>query len=492
MKKLLALLGVTSLVLNSSAVGVFLLSNTIQSDVNKIKNSSNNSELSIETNILINDLLSHLDTNVLQQKENYRSITDIIDLILPFIKNKSLSNDVIVKIIDGLVRKLKEENPNIDQYLSYTRFGRFLSLGVNELANDWDQQVDHGNSSLEAMKNFIASDKGNIAQAKTAGKKGEWHYVEVRARNWNWNDFYQYMAGANMNYMVKILSGGNYIGNLVNKYLDIGPWKYGFNKEAFLEELGTSMQKILETKEAWPYLVKTIMPLLKTKILNQENPTLGFDNLTWEKTTNKNLSLKTLITELKRLLSEAGRNDLIKLFVSLLTGPFGEDIIIDIGTFGYYTFPEILEVVNRPPLSWIIKDLKPELLATEIVDQLLNITNDLGIVDILDDVINKTEAGIDENPIVDLKELSIDLNKIYANSDFEIGLEKMIDIINNPKTSEYTLQEVFKIWGTQIGEEDFKKDSPLFIIKKWIDNPKSILHQILNILRNIEKNKRMN
>lgn len=481
MKKLLALISVTTLIINSG-VGGILLSNDIQNNINKIKNADNNSEIDNESLKLLNNLLPQLDN-----KQNYNSITNIIDFILPFINNKSLSNDLIIKIIEKAIKGLKASNPEIVEYLSYAKYGSFVSLAANELANDWDQQKDNGNSPLVAMKNYIASKKGNIAQAKNAGNKGQWHYVAVRAGHWNWNDFYQYIAGANLNYMIKILSNGNYIGNLINRHLDIGPWKYGFNLEGFLNDLTHAMKRLTTAKEALPYLFKAIIPILKTNILKQENPTIGYDYLTWKKTNQKDLSLQTLLGEIKRLLSPSGRSDLVNILASLLTGPFGEDIIIDVGTFGYYTFPEILGLVNSPPISWIIGNkLKPSVISETIVNQLIEITNDLGINNIVDKILTEGDKLITENIKDDFKLLSSDLNKIYVNDNFETGLDQLIDIINNPESSPYSLKEIFQRWGTQNGKDDFKTDSPLFIIKKWIDEPNSIFNQILNILRKID------
>lgn len=488
MKKLLALIGATALVLNTGVAGVILLKNTIQEDLNKIPLEEKPPVEEIvppekeidETQEIINKIIKIVS-------ENYDSPIEIIDKILPYLNNKLLSNDGIVNILQVFVEGLKNTVPEIGDYLSYLNFGPAVTSLLTELSKDWDQQIDHGTTPLGAMRSYINSSAGNIAQAKTAGNKGQWHYVDVRAGNWNWNDFYQYIAGANMNYMIKLLSNGSYIGNLVDKHLHLGPWTWGFDKDDFLKDISSAIQKLPTTPAAWPYLVKTIVPLLKAEVLQANNPTLGFDNLTWEAANANDLSLKTLLAKVTHLLSPAGHNDLVKIFVNLLSGPFGEDIIINCGALGYYTFTEILEVVNKWPISWIVgAGLKPEVLAEGIVSELTKVTDSIGLTGILEDIFTKAEAGIKENPVVDLKDLVSDLNILYQTDNFQSGLNQLIDLINNPN-SKATLKEIFALWGVQKNEENFKVDSPLFIIKKWIDDPKSILKQIINILRELDR-----
>lgn len=484
MKKLLALIGATALILNTGIAGVILLTNNVQEDLEKEKPPVEEivppEEEIDETQELINKIAKII-------AENYDSPIEIIDKILPYLNNKMLSNDFIVNLLETLVKGLKNTVPGINDYLSYLNFGPVVTSLMTELSQDWDQQNDHGETPLGAMRSYINSSKGDIAQAKAAGNKGQWHYAGVRAGNWNWNNFYQYIAGANMNYMIKVLSNGSYIGNLVDKHLHLGPWRWGFDKDDFLKDISAAIEKLPTTPAAWPYLVKTIVPLLKTEVLQANNPTLGFDNLTWEAINAKDVSLKTLLAKVKHLLSPAGHNDLVKIFIDLLSGPFGEDIVINCGMLGYYTFTEVLEVVNKWPISWIVGDgLKPEVLAEGIVSELTKVTDGIGLIGILEDIFTKAEAGIKENPVVDLKDLVSDLNILYQTDNFQIGLIQLLDLINNPN-SKATLKEIFALWGVQKNEEDFKVDSPLFIIKKWIDDPKSILKQIINILRELDK-----
>lgn len=497
MKKLLALIGVTSLVMNSGIAGIVLLKNEVQDsinkkllvevpDVDKIDQSNSNNNIKSENEQLLDELIK-------LASQSYSSPIEIIEQILPYLNNKMLSNDFIVKIIESVLKGLKSSTPEIGQYLSYLNFGPEISMLASELANNWDQQSEHGTTPLDAMRSFINSNKGNIAQAKTVGNKGQWYYVDVRATSWDWNGFYQYMAGANLNYMIKVLTNGSYIGNLIDNHLYLGPFNWGFDKDAFLNDISSAVQKLPTTKAAWPYLIKTIIPLLKTKVLNTLNPTLGFKNLTWETKGDKNLSLKSLLTQVKYLLSPAGRNDLVGMFASLLSGPFGEDIIINCGMLGYYTFTELLEVVNNWPISWIVGDgLKPRVLAEGIVTALTEVTDGLSLRDIFDSLYYKIDAGLNSGATVDLQDLASDLNKLYQTDNFQTGLDQLIDLIENPNTTQSSLKEIFALWGTQKNEANFKIDSPLFIIKKWVDDPNSILSQILNVLRNLEKSEPYN
>lgn len=482
MKKILSLIGATTLALSGSVTGAILLKSPILT--RQVENSETNGEDN-----------SPSDKDKKEEKndsDSYISPFEIIKKILTDINNSMLTNNSTVSFIENFLKDLKNYSPKIVEYLSFLKFSPSLALTINELAHDWDQQSDFGNSPIVAMKNFINTSKGDIAQAKRTGSKGQWHYVAVRAQYWNWNNFYQYMAGANMNYMMKILSQGNYIGDLINKHLHLGPFTWGFDKDDFVSDISHALQQLPTTKAAWPYLIKAIVPLVKIKVLNLEDPTLGFKNLTWTETTNEDLSMKLLLRELKHLLSAEGYNDLIAMFTSVLTGTFGEDIIIDASMLGYYTFPEMLELINSWPINKIVGDgLKAEVLAKLVVDEIFKITNKLDLGSIFTNMINWMDSVISKNLVVDLKTLSSDLNQLYRTDDFQNGLDQLIDFISNPKTTQYSLDEILKLWGVQKNKSDFKDGSAFFIIKKWINEPNSMLNQVLDNLIAADKKKHL-
>lgn len=493
MRKLLALISIASLGLNSGVTGAVLLKDSFRTNIDdsKITTEVDNNKITDDKNKDKKDVVDKFDNvigDIIKIISEGNSPVVTISKLLPYLTNENLSNDLFVTILQIFLPQLKNSVPNLEEYLSYLNFGPSVSSLLNEISTDWEQQSDYGDTPLEAIKNFINSNKGDIAQAKRVGSKDQWHYVAIRAaaQGWGWDEFYQYMAGANLNYMIKILSGGNYIGELVNHHLSLGPWQWGFDEAGFLNDLSAAIQKLPTTKAAWPYLIKTIVPLLKTKILQANNPTLGFDNLTWEKESEHDLSVRDLVTQVKHLLSPEGHNDLVNILASVLTGPFGEDIIINCWTFGYFTFPKLLETVNSWPINWIIGDkLKPTTIAESVVNEVTKITNDLNLTSIFDQIISTGDAGIEKNPVIDLPDLANDLNKFYQTDNFEIGLNQLIDLINGNKN--YQLKDIFALWGVQKTEKEFKTDSPLFSLKKWIDDKNSILNHVLNILINIEE-----
>lgn len=403
-----------------------------------------------------------------------------------YIDNKVLTDDFTVKIIETLLRSLKFSSLESVKYLSCLKFNSEIIWFINDLTNNWDQESEYGSTTIEAMKNFINSKKGDIAQAKLGGSakdEGQWHNIITRNHNWNWNDFYLYMAGANFNYMIKVLSGGNYIGELVDKYLKINKW--GFDKTNFLNEFSYILNQLETNEKAWFYLIKAIVPVLKYEILNLEKPTIGFKNLTWEKNSDQDLAIENILKKIKYLFSSEGHNDFVKLIANFLVGPFGEDILIDCKIFGYYTFPELLKLVNSWPFSIVIwNGLKPEVIAEKIVDQLTNIMSNSNLIDTIDYLINIKDSSLNDFSI-DLKELCNILNKLFLNVYFKIGLNQIIDIINNPDSSQYSLKEILKMWGVQSEEENFRANSVFAIIKEWIADPNSILNKIFNIIYEI-------
>lgn len=220
---------------------------------------------------------------------------------------------------------------------------------------------------------------------------------------------------------------------------------------------------------------------MKIKVLNLEDPTLGFKNLTWTETTNEDLSIKMLLTELKHLLSLEGHNDLIAMFTSILTSIFGEDIIINTGIFGYYSFPAILESINSWPIDEIIGDsLKPEVLAKLVVDEIFKIAKKLDLGSILTNIIKEMDSVISKNLVINFKDLASDLNQLYQTDDFQNGLDQLINFISNPKTTQYSLDEILKLWGLQKYESNFKDGSAFIIFKKWFNDQNSFVHQILD------------
>ncbi|MDQ7982803.1 MAG: hypothetical protein REH79_01110 [Spiroplasma sp.] len=476
-----------------------LVKSTISSDLSKIK-TANDFIDNLTTNLdldSINNIQSHYQRNGINQNQinnikkmiiNYQSYPSLVNVVKSYFTNINLSNPEIIKIVENILPSIKTNNSKIITSLSLVSdYLKPISVLLNEVITDWDQESDYGTTPLAAMKNYIASDKGNIAQAKNIGTKGQWHYVAVRAKNWTWNDFYQYIAGANLNYMIKKLSG-NYLGELINNHLDAGPFKWGFDQKAFINDLSSAINKLPETLEAWPYLMKAIVPFIKSKILKLENPTLGVKNLTWNKTTGQqDLLLRNLLIELQHLLSPEGQKDLVKLLTSVLTGPFGEDITINMYTLGYYTLPELIDLVNTPPISWIIgAGLKPEVLAEQIANSISDVTKKFKLDETLTQITNFADKYLIDNPVIDLQQLATTFNQLFANDIFVSGLKRLIALINDAKTPDDSLEAILVNWGLQKGETEFKPGSILAIIKNLFDDRNSILNQVLKIF--FEKN----
>lgn len=442
-------------------------------DVNTLNNIQSNFQSNGNNQKPINDANANIN--------KYNSYKSYANDAIGYINNQTLSQTKISDVLDLVLHQAKNTVPNISTYLSYVKYEKILTMVTNELLTDWDQQSQYGTDPIAAMQKYMASSKGDIAQGKTAGGKGEWHYVLVRAQanNWNWNNFYEYMAGANLNYMIKTLSGGSYVGDLINNHVHLLPWNLGFDTDLFLKDLSNAINKLPTTPQAWPFLIKAIVPVLKEKILNMQDPTLRIKDLSWDNKLpgdpNQNVQLKLILQELIHLLSPEGKQDLTNLVAGLLSGPFGEDIIVNLGGFGYYTLPELFADV-----SWLTSSLNPQVIAGNIVDQITKAVGPLNIPQLINKVITFTDAYLTKNPHIDLRDLATYFNNIF-NDDFNQALNEIVDIINNPDTSKFHAKDVLALLGVQIGQTDFKENSSLYWIQKWLQQPNSSINQILGI-----------
>lgn len=397
---------------------------------------------------------------------------------LPMVKNKLnnilLSQDISVNSFDYGLKFAKEKIPDIDNYLSYANYLPVVTTVVQELVNDWDQPKDFSGANLLAKMKDYMSKKGEYAQAwqKLKGYDN-WHYVESRAGDWNWTQFYEYMAGVNFNYVFKLISG-KYIGDMITDNI----YSTSFDSATFLKTFSDAISKIINTPAAFPYLIKALVPIIKEKVLKLEAPTLGIKTVTWkDNNTTKSVVIKKVLLELQDLLSPAGHNNLVSLISSLFSGPFGEDIIIKVSFF-LYTLPEIFSTF---PYSLFIKIND---IATKVADSLTDILKSIPIDDYINKVITFTNKYLTTNPDIDLEDFSKYFNLTIGNKDFSTALLDIKDIIDNPNSSVHNAKEVLEILGVQFnGKTNFKTGSVFDSLSTWLNIPNSSINQLLSIIQ---------
>lgn len=405
---------------------------------------------------------------------SYQSYNTYLPMVKNNLNNILLSQDSNVSLFDAGLKLAKEKIPDIDNYLSYANYLPVVTTVVQELVNDWDQPKDFSGANLLAKMKDYMSKKGEYAQAWQKLKDYDnWHYVESRAGNWNWTQFYEYMAGVNFNYVFKLISG-KYIGDMItdNIYLT------GFDSATFLKTFSDAISKIINTPAAFPYLIKALVPIIKEKVLKLEAPTLGIKTVTWkDNNTTKSVVIKKVLLELQHLLSPAGHNNLVSLISSLFSGPFGEDIIINAAGL-LYTLPEIF---STSPYSWFISVND---IATKVADSLTDILKSIPIDDYINKVITFTNKYLTTNPDIDLEDFSKYFNLTIGNKDFSTALLDIKDIIDNPNSSVHNAKEVLEILGVQFnGKTNFKTGSVFDSLSTWLKIPNSSINQLLSIIQ---------
>lgn len=403
---------------------------------------------------------------------NYQNYATDLPMIKSYLNNSFLSQDSNVDLAGSALKLAKGEIPNIDTYLSYTTYLPIVTNVVKSLLTDWDQpQNFSGNNLLVKMKDYMTK-KGRYAQAwQNLNDHYNWYYVETRASTWNWTQFYEYIAGVNFNYIFKLISG-KYIGDMISDNM--------FNIDGFLNIFTNTISKIVNTPAALPYLMQTIIPILKIKVLKMANPTLGINNITWNNdNVNKTIAIKTVLLQLQNLLSPTGHNDLVSLISDLLGGPFGEDIIIKATGWpitSYYTLPELFST----PLHLFISIYY---IATKIVDNINDTLKSIPIDDYINKIVNFTNKYLTNNPVIDLQDLSKYLDLTFNNPAFISTLTDIKDTIDNP-SSKHSAKEVLGILGVQFnGESTFKTGSVLDSLSSWFNTPNSSINQLLAIIQ---------
>lgn len=419
---------------------------------------------------------STVDT-ISQNINNYSEYCNILPQIKNFLNNSFLASDTII----DLLKNLKNIVPNISDYLSYANYIPVVTTIIEELLTDWDQENNFiGNTPLQKMEDYMKK-KGTFAQAWNIPKNEKWSYVKDRAGKWNWNQFYEYIAGANFNYLFKLVSG-KYLGEMVtdNITYTLGI-PSGFDVDNFNTTLSSSLDKILTNSQAWPYLVKTIIPMLKSEVLKLTNPTLGIDSITWDDKTlieNSTIQLKTVLTVFQKLLSS--KDDLLKLVTNLMTGPFGEDIIAKVTvawTDSYWTLPEI-----QDKFSFIsaISDIPKQ-----VVDNFETIIKEVPINETINKIFDFTNKYLTNNPVIDLKDLSTYLDLTFGSKDFIKALNNLKYMIDHPTTNDSVAKEILTTLGVQFdGQTSFKESSVLASLSKWLNTSTSSLNSLLNLIVN--------
>lgn len=407
---------------------------------------------------------------------NYSNYCSILPQIKTYLNNTFLSDDTIV----DLLKNIKSIVPNINDYLSYNDYIPMITTTVQELLADWDQEDDFtGNTPLEKMEDYMAK-KATFAQAWNIPKNEKWHYVKDRAGNWNWNQFYQYIAGVNFNYLFKLVSG-KYIGEMITDnitYNFLGA-PSGFNSDSFSTTFSASLDKMLINSESWPYLIKTIVPILKSEVLKLTNPTIGIDSITWDDKTlvkNNTIQLQEVLTVFQKLISS--KDDLLKLVTNLMTGPFGEDIIAKVTivwTDSYWTLPEI-----QAKFSWASTAISD--IPKQVVNKLETIIKQVPINETINKIFDFTSKYLTINPVIDLKDLSTYFGLTFGSKDFIKALNNVKYMINHP-TDNNKAKKILEILGVQFhGETTFKKGSVLANLSNWLNIPTSSLNSLINII----------
>ncbi|WP_342277019.1 hypothetical protein [Spiroplasma endosymbiont of Nebria brevicollis] len=412
---------------------------------------------------------------------SYQKYVTYLPMVKSYLNNSFLSQDSTVNLVGTALKLVKGLIPDIDNYLSYSTYLPMATSAVKELLSDWDQPQDFsGDNLLAKMKDYM-SKNGTYAQAwQKLNDFDNWHYVETRAGEWNWTQFYEYIAGVNFNYIFKLISG-KYIGDMIadNITTTLGV-PSGFNSDGFLKTFTDAISKIVTTPAALPYLIKTIVPVLKEKVLKMENPTLGINSVTWnDGNANKAVAIKTVLLELQHLLSPAGHDELISLISDLLGGPFGEDIVIKPTGWpvtSYWTLPEIFS-----KFSFIISIHD---IATKIADSLSSILKSIPIDDYINKILDFTNKYLTTNPVIDLQDLSKYLDLTVGKTEFTSALIDIEDIIDNPSSSTHSIKEVLAILGVQFnGETTFKVGSVFDSLSAWLNTPNSSINQLLGIIQ---------
>lgn len=420
---------------------------------------------------------------------NYSTYSSILPMVKSYLNNTTLANDGMINTINGLLNTIKSLVPNIDDYLSYTKYIPIVTSTIKELLTDWDQEDSFsGNTPLQKMDDYM-SKKATFAQAWNIPKNEKWHYVKDRAGNWNWNQFYEYIAGVNFNYMFKLLSG-KYIGDMISDNITYTwgvPTPTGFNSANFNTTLSATLDKILTNSEAWPYLIKTIIPMVKSEVLKLPNPTLGIDSITWSNkklNDNNTIQLKAVLAIFQRLISS--KDDLLKLVTNLMTGPFGEDIIAKATIFWatifwedtYWTLPEI-----QSKLSFVsaVSDIPKQ-----VVDNLETVIKTIPINETITNIVAFTNKYLTINPVIDLKDLSIYLDLTFGSKDFVNALNEIKHLIDHPTNDTTKIKAILELLGVDFknGQTKFKTGSVLASLYNWLNIPTSSLNSLLNIIVN--------
>ena len=418
-------------------------------------------------------------TNNINSYSNYRNI---LPMVKNYLNNYILSNDDTVNIIDWMLKNIKNLIPNINDYFSYINYIPIIINIINELLAYWDQEDNFsGNTTFEKMQDYM-SKKAKFAQAWNIPGHEKWYYIKNEAKNWNWNQFYEYIAGVNFNYMFKSISG-KYIGEMISdniKYVLWGAGFIGFNSDNFNATFSATLNKILTNPVAWPYLIKTIIPLVKSKVLKLTNPTLGIDSITWDDKTpikNNTVKLKKVLNVFQKLISS--KDDMTKLVINLMTGPFGEDIIAK-ATFAwndtYWTLPEI-----QKKFSFIsaISDIPQQ-----FVNSLKTAIKNVPINNTINKIFDFTSKYLTTNPLIDLKDLVQYLDLTFGTKDFINALNNLKYIIKHTTTDDISkTKEILEILGVQFhGEIKFKQGSFFSNFSNWLNSPTSSLNSLLNII----------
>lgn len=410
----------------------------------------------------------------------YQNYTTYLPMIKSYLNNSFLSQDSNVDLVDSALKLVKELIPNIDTYLSYTTYLPMVTNVVKSLLTYWDQpQSFDGNNLLAKMKDYM-SKKGRYAQAwQSLNGHDNWYYVETRASNWDWTQFYEYMAGVNFNYIFKLISG-KYIGDMITDNITTtAGLPTSFNTNGFLNSFTNTISKIVNTPASLPYLMQTIIPILKIKVLKMENATLGINNITWNNENfNKAVAIKTVLLQLQHLLSPAGQSDLVSLISDLLGGPFGEDIIIKTTSWPWTSYDTLPEVFSKVSFIISIHDI-----ATKIVDSINDTLKTIPIDDYINKIVNFTNKYLTTNPVIDLQDLSKYLDLTFNNPTFIFALSDIKDIIDNPN-SKHSAKEVLGKLGVQFNvESTFKTGSVLDSLSSWFNTPNSSINQLLAIIQ---------
>lgn len=414
--------------------------------------------------------------------KNYNSYHQIVPTVKSYLNNSILSNSSTVNLVDTTLKSIKTLVPNIEDYLFYSKYIPLIITTMKELSTNWAQENDFsGNSRLAKMEDYM-SKNATFAQAWNIPKHEQWYYVKSRATNWDWNQFYQYIAGVNFNYMFKLISG-KYLGEMITDNISytLGV-PSGFNSDNFNTNFITIFNKILSNPEALPYLVRTIIPLLKTEVLKLPNPTLSIDNITWDDknitNSSNSLQLKQILTIFQNLISS--KADLLKLVTHLMTGPFGEDIIAKttiVWTDSYWTLPEI-----QDEFSWVsaISDIPQQ-----IVDNLEAKIKNIPINDKINQIFAFTNKYLTINPIIDLKDLTRYLDLIFGSKEFNDALNMIKYIINYPKDDTSKTKEMLQLLGVDFqGGPRFKKNSVFANFTNWLNSPTSSLNTLIKTVTN--------